>query len=659
MKTVIGKQYCVTCDSACDIVDTATGNTIHTHHAGEAQSYFTAIGLEVEASDDTAVVTEVFKSAPAGNGGGGYIESNLNVGHGAADAVAAVCTLTLGDLATGGTLADSNGQSVELEAPHKYATGTVSIADATAAGTLAIGEWSKAWEADPGARATGWLQLADGLGTFMVNGGIVSNPDDYTDVEAWNGILESCGVFCTDESIETGSPKINIAAIEYGEAGDSITLEPAEERFHVSGPTLTGGANGRTAVDVFNDILADGDSPVDVTLDTDKQGLGFTAKEYGVNDEIAITGDLFSDAMGMSGGHGDYSVAELVTAIAGEFEDITAASGETEGTITLTANTAGKAANAITYTATGCFGGETVKQGSTTRGKNAVEQTAFKIYLNGAELDVEPAPVPEPLEDDTAMRNGGVYTVAAEGTELNFSAVTLGDYGAASIWLDYNDTTQVDWPAWSWATDDGLQPECEYFKRYKLAVENDGVKTRARIADSYVTHAEYVYTALTQESQEDESLELYIVKAETNKGYGSSYTAYRVFGNGEFNLGPKIAQNLLDEDFTPEDTPTGYPYSFGALTFETKRSVDLHAVDLNVKGAASFEATGTLILQAWNGESWETCGIAELTGLAVEYRHARLSVTNHVTAHKWRLLGGSTLPSNFIGLKGKTILFEE
>ena len=477
--------YTITPETDCDL---ATPNGISIHLPAGIQYFHFADSVSIDISG-TATVTQnppLFKPASASALGGGFIESDLNVGHGATDAVAAVCTLTTGDPATVGTLADSNGQSVELENPHKFATGTVSIPDATAAGTLAIGEWSMAWEADSGARAVGWLQLAAGAGTFMVNGVIVNNPEDYTDVEAWNDILEPGSVFCTDESIETGSPKVNIAAIEYGEAGNSITLEAVGEFCSVSGPTLAGGANGRTSRDVYNDILADKNCPVDVTLDAGELGLEFRAKEYGENDEIAVTGSMFSDVVGMSGGHGDYSVAELVTAIAGEFEDITPAAGEAAGTITLTANTPGADANAITYTATGCFGSGTVKQGSATRGKNAVEQTALKIYLNGEELNVEPAPLPTALTPTTAMKNGGVYTVEAayEATTLSLPA-----NATAEIWVRIGATAfNVNLPdSWVWVNGAASDMTGKTNTTFCIAVRNDGAKVLASMAYSYET----------------------------------------------------------------------------------------------------------------------------------------------------------------------------
>ena len=485
--------YTITPETDCDI-DTPNGISIHLPAGIQYFHFADSVSIDISG---TATVTQnppLFKPASASALGGGFIESNLNVGHGAADAVAAQCTLTLGDLATGGTLEDSNGQSVELEAPHKYAVGYASFRDAAAACTLTIGEWSKTWEAAPGARATGWLQLAAGAGTFIVNGVIVNNPEDYTDVEAWNDILEPGGVFCSDESIESGSPKVNIAAIEYGEAGNAITLEAVGEYFSVSGPTLAGGGDARTARGVYNDILEDADCPVDVTLDADELGLGFTAKEYGVNDTISAEGDMFSNWSGMSGGHGDYTVAELVTAIESEFDDITptAAATETDGTITLTANTPGADANAITYTASGCFGSETVKQGSTTRGRNAVTQTAFKIYLNGAELDVEPAPLPTALTPTAQMRNGGVYTVAAAGTALDFSAVTLGTNATAEVWVECTAATNITWPAaWKWLEGSAPQVPCdtstEASHRYRIVARNEGAPLPivARVAYDY------------------------------------------------------------------------------------------------------------------------------------------------------------------------------
>lgn len=426
--------YCVTVSEACTITaKDGTGFTQTLKECSKAGQYMVkTISDKLNIDDDHhALVEGPFKVAPAGGLGGGefdgHLNGNLYVGNGDEPAVAAVCTLTLGNLTTGGTLADSNGQSVELEAPHKYATGTVSISDATAAGTLTIDDWSKEWEAKTDAKASGTFatMAADGEVITVTNGGVdypVSVPayPDYESVDGWNAAFTAagCGIVCT--AVEAiGEVVVSVEAAETGEAGNSIVI--SVENYEPV--TLAGGSTARTAVDVFNDIHNDADCPVGVSLDADELGLGFTAKEYGVNDTISAEGDMFSNWSGMSGGHGDYTVAELVTAIADEFDDITPAAGETEGTITLTANVAGAAANSITYTATGCFGGGTVKQGSTTRGKNAVEQTAFKIYLNGEEFTGGSVTIdPTPTQGSTnAVSSGGVYA-ALEGKQASLTA---------------------------------------------------------------------------------------------------------------------------------------------------------------------------------------------------------------------------------------------
>lgn len=496
MKTDIGKQYCVTSDSECEIVDTATNQTIHLHHAGEGQSYFTAIGLDSEPSDDSAIITPTFKGATAGNGsGGGYIESDLNVGHDAADAVAAVCTLTLGDLGTGGTLADSNGQSVELENPHKYAEGGATFRDASLAGTLTIGEWSKEWEAQPGAYATGYFlpisaetQLGGTL-KLMRGEEVVYSHEFAADAEGTPWTIAS-----VKEELEADADwpctildeesEIDFQAPVAGESWNDVVLVLEGDLFsnQYYGGMEGGGEGARTAVDVFNDIHEDPDCPVDVTLDEDEPGLGFIAKEYGVNDAISADGDMFINWSGMSGGHGDYSVAELVTAIEGEFDDITPTAGETEGTIVLTSTATEHQADAnrITYTASGCFGSGTVKQGSTTRGKDAVTQTDYEIVLNGG------APQPLDLTSTEPLKHGHVYTLAV-AADTDMSALTVKQYATCELWLDYT-AGSVTWPEWLWL--DGSAPTLEAGNRYRLAFRNEGESTVARVTYNYATPAQ-------------------------------------------------------------------------------------------------------------------------------------------------------------------------
>lgn len=487
-KTTPSVWYCITCTAPATVSAELNGlPVILVSLDQEGQATFCAPTKEVTIETDGEYTVRPTE-APGGQPFGGYVNRNLTIGHGAAAAVAAQCVLTPGDLATDGTLADSNGQRVELENPHMYAEGYLVFRDATEAGTLTIGEWSKAWEEKKDAKASGTFALMVDEETISVTNGedeySVQVPANYdTSVDDWTAAFAAagCGIVCT--AVEAhGETEVSVEAAEAGEAGNGFVISVGS----YEPVTLAGGSSARTAVDVFNDIHEDPDCPVGVSLDADEQGLGFTAKEYGVNDEIAVTGSLFSDAAGMSGGHGDYSVAELVTAIAGEFDDITPAAGETEGTITLTANDAGAAANAITYTATGCFGSGTVKQGSTTRGKNAVEQTAFKIYLNGEELDVEPAPAPAALTPTTKMRNGGVYTVDAayEATTLSLPA-----NATAEIWVSIGATTfNVSLPdSWVWVNGAVSDMTGKTNTTFCIAVRNDGVKVLAGMAYSYPT----------------------------------------------------------------------------------------------------------------------------------------------------------------------------
>ena len=393
----VGKTYAVTSANGCTV--TLANGVEVTLQAG--QDYFTPDTPEVVVSDDDATVVQVFNHAPGRRGSGGDIESDLNVGHAAADAVAAVCTLTLGDLATGGTLTDSNGQSVELEAPHAYATGSVGLADATAAGTITFGTHEAIeFEAEPAVAASALLTMKDSL-PDSIEFGLALGGEDLNSFSAENSevwTLDTIVSAINNADNWTHAPEVEASEVdgkclltaksEYpGTAGNSLEVIALENSpFAEPDTLLSGGVNARTPQEVVDALNASEDCPAVAVLDEDEQGITFTADEYGVNDTITITGDLFENPQGMSGGHGDYTVAELVTAISGEFDDITPTAGDTEGTIVLTAIMAGADANSITYTATGCFGGGTVKQGSTTRGKNAVEQTAFKIYLNGAEL---------------------------------------------------------------------------------------------------------------------------------------------------------------------------------------------------------------------------------------------------------------------------------
>lgn len=561
--------YTISSTADCDV---ECSNGISIHLPAHFQHFLFADMESIDVSGEATVTQNPPNFTPYSESRGEEWTADLRIGHAAADAVAAVCTLTLGDLGTSGTLADSNGQSVELNAPHAYATGSVDIADATAAGTITFGEHEAvAFEASAAAKAGGWLKYfrADNMQACSVGGKSVYPPQNVESQEAWETVLAEadCGVACTSIITDAETVQVFIQALQSGATGNDITLD-ADAGNEVSGPTLTGGTDARTpqdVVDILNDsedcpavaVLAhvdaqdakavftplesyepgqdyqlsimendaevnswtwqanegdgvqelvdalnddtgqiwyntrgveasledgkvvlrklnahgaasngysvslDDNPPFEESEETPIQGgrdesdtITFTAKEYGVNDTITISGSLFENAEGMSGGHGDYTIAELLEAIGDEFADITAAEGAADGTITLTATTAGKAANTITYTATGCFGSGATRQGSTTRGKDAVEQTEYKIYLNGAELDVEPAPVPEHgLPTDNVLKNRHVYIVEVPTAGLTLT-YTLAENATAELWLDVpvlaSPAQQVTFPAAYW-----------------------------------------------------------------------------------------------------------------------------------------------------------------------------------------------------------------
>ncbi len=511
--------YTLTCENACEVYDVDTDRLLHEHHAGEAQSQFTAIGMKVRVTDDTAHVTEVFNGAAIGNGaGGGNINSDLNVGHGAADAVAAVCTLTLGDLAEGGTLTDGT-TTLTLVNPHTKATGWVGVADAAAAGTIKFGgHGAIAFEAKAGAYARAVVSPLEhyeteqeytlyiapaGIGDTLDFSCTVTDPENALDeivaaLETASNWLDEATQSVMDEapvSAQTMGDKIVLTLAESGEAGNAAEIFGSTSTLiaETENVPFAGGSTARTVREVVAVLNASADCHAVAELDADELGISFTAKEYGVNDAITTTGGLFEDAEGMEGGHGDYSVAELVSAINAETDfDVTAAAGTAEGAITLTANTAGAAANAVVYTATGCFGGGRVRQGSTTRGRNAVAQTAFKIYLNGEELDVEPAPLPTALTPTTAMRNGGVYTVTADATAQVYTAVTLESNATAEIWLTCtSDDNSVALPGssegWIWLDP---MPDMVAGKTYAVAARNVGNAVLARPVYEYTTPAQ-------------------------------------------------------------------------------------------------------------------------------------------------------------------------
>ena len=115
-----------------------------------------------------------------------------------------------------------------------------------------------------------------------------------------------------------------------------------------------------------------------------------------------------------------------------------------------------------------------------------MEQTALKIYLNGEELNVEPAPLPTALTPTTAMKNGGVYTVEAayEATTLSLPA-----NATAEIWVRIGATAfNVHLPdTWEWVNGAAADMTGKTNTTFCIAVRNDGAKVLASMAYSYET----------------------------------------------------------------------------------------------------------------------------------------------------------------------------
>lgn len=90
------------------------------------------------------------------------------------------------------------------------------------------------------------------------------------------------------------------------------------------------------------------------------------------------------------------------------------------------------------------------------------------------------------------MKNGGVYTVEAAGTALDFSSITLPDNATAEIWVECTAATNITWPtAWLWLDGGAPQVACdtsaEASHRYRIVVLNEGAQLEivARVAYDY------------------------------------------------------------------------------------------------------------------------------------------------------------------------------
>ena len=399
--------------------------------------------------------------------------------------------------------------------PDAQSRGVLTVADATEGGTLSIGEtglpaFSEKKETPASISLALVSDVSELHGDYEI--GLQYNgelwcifatyittvtgeefAEDISNAERWrlpDGT--ALGFAPVEATWDSTTEKITmVSTAKHGEDGNNLTyaaqtMTPFDAP---EDPSFSGGQDARTMEEAVNMVsnainTAAGES-VEAIADYENNAVNVTALEAGAAGDLlafSVTGDLLEVTRQMQGGQDARTLDEVAAAITAEGSDfadevvVSHASGAT--TLTLTAATAGKAANAVVYTSTGCFGGETVKQGSTTRGKDAVSKTSWQIVLNGEVLDVEPAPVPEPLGTTTTLLHGHVYTLAV-AADTDLSALTVELYATCELWLDYS-AGSVTWPTGLWWAE-GSAPTLAAGKSYAIALRNDGVKLRANV----------------------------------------------------------------------------------------------------------------------------------------------------------------------------------
>ena len=658
--------YTITPETDCEL---ATPNGISIHLPAGIQYFHFADCVSIDISG-TATVTQnppLFKPASASALGGGYIESNLNVGHGASAAVAAQCTLTPGaDLDIGGTL-EHDGSVVELE--DQFAELDIAVSHPEYGGKLEVtdnnGQTLYTFDipAAPGDFASIVLTLAQGWELESIEFALDKGDGDTLELAySWEGdfVLADFADFLNSGAegslgdfaeAQTWGPGIKITLkdpVFAGTAGNAVsyasrTMSPFENE---DGETFSGGGENARDLAGLVEAMQDNDAPVEVEENSGNDGVLLTSKVGGAAGaynaaNVADSGGLWlgvDDSLAIASPRTPADLAGVIE------EDLTlmqlASASVSEGRIVLTAPTTPTATeyNGLEYTATGCFGSGTVKQGSTTRGKNAVAQTDYEIILNGNQ--------PRPLTPTTAMRNGGVYTI-----NDNFDAqlVTIPANASARIWA-YKDTgaLNVQWPSWTWLTPDGMQPEFDYFKQYRLQVERDNFATTAKVVDSYPIHPEYEHTELTATNMKNTSLELYIVPGETVHT-GSAQVSGSVDNYGAFSAdkyaGFAPAGSLKDLDGADIENPLlpgeyanygkGNSYDRPRLTFCTSRPVSVYAVTLK---AASGTTGSCVVVQAEVDGEWVLLG--GKTGLGTSLKDIVIIPSAPVSASKFMVQFG-------------------
>ena len=609
--------YTITPETDCDI-DTPNGISIHLPAGIQYFHFADCVSIDISG---TATVTQnppLFKPASASALGGGYIESDLNVGHGAADAVAAQCTLTPGpDLDIGGTL-EHDGSVVELE--DQFAELDIAVSHPEYSGKLEVVDGGQTLytfdtPAALGDFASIELTLAqewelDGIEFALVKG----DGDTLELAYSWEGdfVLSDFADFLNSGAegslgdfaeAQTWGPGIKITLKDpafAGTAGNAVSYASrAMSPFtNENGETFSGGGENARDLAGLVEAMQYDDAPVEVEVNSGNDGVLLTSKLGGAaglhNVVNAGGGDLWlgvDDTLAIANPRTPADLANVIE------EDLPlmqlASASVSEGKIVLTAPTTPTAAqyNNLEYTATGCFGSGTVKQGSTTRGKNAVAQTDYEITLNGNQ--------PRPLTPTTAMKHGGVYTVAAD---IDARLVTLTANATATIVVSAagGPIPTVQLPAWKWCTDDGLQPKLDYFRVYRMEVVDDGFATSARLVSQYAAVMEWAYKAMTKDSAT--TGDITFVHGETSNMYAAGYNAFTRTEGGECRIYANTATDMNGDALEPVDI-NGEDFIY-RITLQLATPHKFRAVSWMMYH--QYLGNVKLVVQAYDGSDWVT-----------------------------------------------------
>lgn len=246
-----------------------------------------------------------------------------------------------------------------------------------------------------------------------------------------------------------------------------------------------------------------------------------------------------------------------------------------------------------------------------------------------------PAPVPEPLEEDTAMRNGGVYTVAAD---IDAQNVTLAEHATAAIIVSSEDgpIPNMQLPAWKWCTDDGLQPKLDYFRVYRMEVMDDGFYTSARLVSQYATASEWMYTAMS--SQTATTGDIVYVQAETHEF--SSNLGARWFSRKDEGTNFREGQTALDGSELPFSLIRDDRQFLNVATIKFSSAKKFKAVTLSLTN--EYGGSNALYFQAWNADAEQWVDVSDIVTNNNEKIYTVVPIYDSAPrSDKWRVVCGS------------------